>query len=223
MQRRHDPLALALALALVKSLPAAACSPCAPPAALAPKAPDPADLLLSSYDFALPEACIAQRPVEPRHAARMLAVEPGEGCRHLSVWDLQRELQPADLLVVNDTRVLKARLQARRASGGRVELLVLEPAAALAGRLSGATPAPGDWLCLARPARRLAPGDILQLEHEGQPPLPLPVVAADPASGGRVLRFPPDCVDAAALEALLARYGEVPLPPYIQAHDPSDE
>ena len=184
---------------------------------------DPADWLLSSYDFALPEALIAQRPVEPRHAARMLAVEPEAGCRHLTVWQLQNELRPGDLLVVNDTRVLKARLRARRASGGAVELLVLEPAAAIAARLGAVELAPGDWLCLARPARRLTPGDTLQLEQAGQPPLALPVVAIDPGSGGRVLRFPAHCGDAAALERLLARYGEMPLPPYIHAHDASDE
>jgi len=184
---------------------------------------DPADRLLSSYAFDLPEERIAQRPVEPRHAARMLVAEPGEGCRHRTVWDLQEELRPGDLLVVNDTRVLKARLRARRPSGGAVELLVLEPAAAIAARLPGVPLAPGDWLCLARPARRLAPGDSLLLEHPGQPALPLLVVASDPASGGRVMRFPEECRDAEALEGLLARYGEMPLPPYIHQHDPSDD
>ena len=123
---------------------------------------DPADQWLSSYVFDLPEAFIAQRPVEPRHAARLLAVERGEAaaCRHLTVWDLQHQLQAGDLLVVNNTRVLKARLQVRRASGGQVELLVLEP-------VTGS-----DWLCLARPAKRLKPGELLQLEHAGQPPVP---------------------------------------------------
>ena len=93
---------------------------------------DPADLLLSSYDFHLPEARIAQRPLEPRHSARLLVVDPaGMGeppwARHRSVWDLQEQLQAGDLLVVNDTRVLRARLEARRPTGGAVELLVLEP------------------------------------------------------------------------------------------------
>ena len=171
---------------------------------------DPADQLLSSYVYPLPEDRIAQRPVEPRHAARMLAVQPGSGCRHLTVWDLLEELRPGDLLVVNNTRVLKARLRARRPSGGAVELLVLEPALAHAGRLRAAGPevwfpAPSDWICLARPARRLSPGERLRLEHGDQPPLDLQVVAIDPASGGRVLRFPPECLDAASLEGLLAR------------------
>ena len=78
---------------------------------------DSADQWLSSYGFDLPDERIAQRPVEPRHSARLLAVDPpGEGpaphARHLSVWDLQQQLQPGDLLVVNDTRVLRARLVA---------------------------------------------------------------------------------------------------------------
>ena len=176
---------------------------------------DPASLdqRLSSYVFDLPETFIAQRPVEPRHAARLLAVDPAApaGCRHLTVWDLQAELAPGDLLVVNNTRVLKARLQVRRASGGQVELLVLEPVAG------------SDWLCLARPAKRLKPGEVLQLEHPAQPPLSLEVVGLDAASGGRVVRFPAACTTPEAIEALLARYGTMPLPPYIQQHSDDDD
>jgi len=177
---------------------------------------DPLDQRLSSYVFDLPETFIAQRPVEPRHAARLLAVAPAPElsspfpCRHLTVWDLQQELRPGDLVVVNNTRVLKARLQARRPSGGAVELLVLEPVAA------------SDWLCLARPAKRLQPGEVLQLEHPDQPPIGLEIVAIDSASGGRVVRFPADCTSPEAIEALLARYGSMPLPPYIHQHSDDD-
>ena len=171
------------------------------------------DQRLSSYVFELPEAFIAQRPVEPRPGARLLGVDPAApgGCRHLTVWDLQGELAPGDLLVVNNTRVLKARLQVRRVSGGQVELLVLEPVAG------------SDWLCLARPAKRLKPGEVLQLEHPGQPPLELEVRAVDAASGGRVVRFPQPCTTPEAIEALLARYGTMPLPPYIQQHSDDDD
>ena len=174
---------------------------------------DPSDQRLSSYVFELPETFIAQRPVEPRHAARLLAVDPAApaGCRHLTVWDLQGELAPGDLLVVNNTRVLKARLQVRRASGGQVELLVLEPVAG------------SDWLCLARPAKRLKPGEVLQLEHPGQPPVSLEVKAVDAESGGRVVRFPQPCTTPESIEALLARYGTMPLPPYIQQHSDDDD
>ncbi len=190
---------------------------------------DPADQRLSSYDFALPEERIAQRPVEPRHAARLLVVDPaGVGpaphARHLSVWDLQRELRPGDLLVVNDTRVLRARLEARRPSGGAVELLVLEPWQSPPGSVAAAAgpPAPGQWLCLAKPAKKLRPGDWIELVAAGQPPLPVQVLGSDPDTGGRIVQFPPPCSDAAALEPLLVQYGAIPLPPYIHAHDSSD-
>jgi S-adenosylmethionine:tRNA ribosyltransferase-isomerase len=184
---------------------------------------DQDDLRLSSYTFDLPEACIAQRPAEPRHAARLLLVAPQTGCRHHTVWDLQDELRPGDLLVVNDTRVLRARLQARRASGGAVELLLLEPAGLATPLPVEVKAGPSDWLCLARPARRLHPGDQLQLEHQGQPPLSLEIVAVEPVSGGRVVRFPADCTSPEAIEGLLARYGQMPLPPYIHAHSDDDD
>ena len=159
---------------------------------------------------------IAQRPADPRHAARLMAVEPGAGARHLRVWDLRNELRPGDLLVVNDTRVLKARLRARRASGGAVELLVLEPRGQAL------------WLCLARPAKRLRCGEWLHLETAGPPTrdapeLTLQVVGEDPASGGRLVRFPAGCEDAVSLEPLLRCYGTIPLPPYIHRHDAADE
>ena len=106
--------------------------------------PDPRDLQLSSYDYPLPPERIAQAPVEPRHSARLLMVppqgEPSMDAAHGQVWDLLEQLQPGDLLVVNDTRVLKARLAVRRSGGGLSELLVLEPRGE------------GRWLCLARPA-----------------------------------------------------------------------
>ncbi|MDM7954074.1 MAG: tRNA preQ1(34) S-adenosylmethionine ribosyltransferase-isomerase QueA [Cyanobium sp. CZS 25K] len=179
-----------------------------------------ADQRLSSYDYHLPPEQIAQRPVEPRHAARLLALEQHHGARHRQVWDLQAELSPKDLIVVNDTRVLRARLQARRASGGRVELLLLQP---WLGSLPDASSRQGCWLCLARPGRRLRSGEWLQLEREGQPPLAVEVVSTDPSSGGRVVRFPADCASAVGMEALLARYGTIPLPPYIHSHDKDDD
>jgi S-adenosylmethionine:tRNA ribosyltransferase-isomerase len=180
----------------------------------APAGVDPLDRQLGSYGFELPQELIAQRPVEPRHAARLLIVEPAQGARHHSVWDLQQELRRGDLLVVNDTRVLRARLMARRASGGAVELLVLEPAAPPAE--------PGDWLCLAKPAKRLRPGEWLELEAPGQPAQAVQVLGADPSTGGRIVRFPSGCDQAATLEPLLIRYGAIPLPPYIHRHDSAD-
>ena len=133
--------------------------------------------------------------------------EPSTEAAHGQVWDLLEQLQPGDLLVVNDTRVLKARLAVRRSGGGRSELLVLEPRGE------------SRWLCLARPAKRMRPGDSLTIDGTS---ISLKVLAEDPASGGRVVQFPSNCRDAETIEALLNDVGEVPLPPYIERHDPSD-
>jgi S-adenosylmethionine:tRNA ribosyltransferase-isomerase len=173
----------------------------------------PEDWLLSSYDYPLPPEAIAQTPVEPRHSARLLMVDPGEGARHRQVWDWAEELRPGDLMVVNDTRVLQARLRARRSSGGAVEVLVLEPWSQGEG---------SDWLCLLKPARRVKLGELLELEPpegQGAPPVQLQVVGTHAKSGGRVVRFPPGLGDALSLEPFLQRYGSIPLPPYIQGSE----
>jgi S-adenosylmethionine:tRNA ribosyltransferase-isomerase len=153
-------------------------------------------------------------------------VVPGDGrgplARHRRVWDLPQELRPGDLLVVNDTRVLRARLNARRASGGAVELLLLEPAGLATPLPPGLSPGPSDWLCLARPAKRLRAGELLQLEQGDLPPVALEVVAADAGTGGRVVRFPATCTSPETIEPLLLSYGRIPLPPYIHEHDASD-
>jgi S-adenosylmethionine:tRNA ribosyltransferase-isomerase len=181
--------------------------------------PDANDRLLSSYDFVLPREAIAQQPVEPRHSARLLMVEPKEGARHRTVWDWAEDLRPGDLIVVNDTRVLQARLRARRASGGGVEVLVLQP---WAGAVDAEAAAEGgsDWLCLLKPAKRVRLGEPLWLETPegglGDPPVRLTVVGREEASGGRVVRFPEGLADAGAIEPFLRRHGTMPLPPYIQ-------
>lgn len=139
------------------------------------------DSQLSSFDYDLPKERIAQAPAEPRHSARLMLVparhEPFESVRHGHVWDLLDELHAGDLLVVNDTRVLKARLRVRRDGGGLSELLVLEPRGE------------GQWLCLARPAKRMRPGDDLTVDGTS---IRLTVVSEDSASGGRVVQFPAD-------------------------------
>jgi S-adenosylmethionine:tRNA ribosyltransferase-isomerase len=188
------------------------------PGADSDDSPADADECLSSYDYELPEASIAQVPAEPRHEAKMLVVGPEPTSRHRRVWDLSEELRPGDLLVVNDTRVLKARLRAQRASGGSIEILVLEP-----WRSEGtAQPEPGaaDWLCLLRPAKRVRLGEWLELQGPiaaapAGAPLKVQVREVDGASGGRIVRFPAGYGKAADLERLLNLYGEVPLPPYI--------
>jgi len=96
----------------------------------------------AELDYALPADLIAQEPAEPRSSARLLVYDRAtREIRHRTFADLPDELEPDDLVVVNDTRVLAARIHARRATGGAVELLLLER------RRDGA------WDALARPAR----------------------------------------------------------------------
>ncbi len=175
---------------------------------------NPRDLLLSSYDYELHDDYIAQSPSEPRHAARLFVVPPllsdSSLSRHLKVWDLQKELRSGDLLVVNDTRVLKARLRIRLSSGRTAELFLLEPR----GK--------GVWLCLANPAKQLHPGDQIFLEAFGKEPFPLKVLSIDSSTGGRLVEFSPDYSNAEMIEDLLDFYGEVPLPPYIEKLEEND-
>ena len=106
--------------------------------------------LAAAYDYPLPPSRIAQHPVEPRSAARLLvSVDGGTTPTHLSVADLPSLLHDGDVLVVNETKVLPARLRLRKATGGAAEVLLLEPL--------------GDdrWTALVRPGRRLPDGTLL--------------------------------------------------------------
>ncbi|MXW40168.1 MAG: tRNA preQ1(34) S-adenosylmethionine ribosyltransferase-isomerase QueA [Synechococcus sp. SB0668_bin_15] len=159
---------------------------------------------LSSYDYTLPEAAIAQTPVEPRHSARLLCVEPGTGWRDTTMAHWPALLRPGDLLILNDTRVLKARLKARRASGGLVELLVLEPHRNTT------------WLGLVKPGQRVRPGEWLQIQPPpGQPPVAVQVLGRHGDGGARFLQFA--TLELEAMEQFLNIYGELPLPPYIRS------
>jgi S-adenosylmethionine:tRNA ribosyltransferase-isomerase len=148
---------------------------------------------MDAYDYPLVEDAIAQSPIEPRDAARLLvSLDPGEPGRHLHVRDLPDLLRPGDVLVVNDTRVLPARLRLRKRTGGRAEVLLLEPC----------TPGGQDWEALVRPGRRLAAGTVL-LGPGGDPV----VEVGEPVGDGGLRRV-----------RLLADpwpVGEVPLPPYL--------
>jgi S-adenosylmethionine:tRNA ribosyltransferase-isomerase len=145
----------------------------------------------SDFDYELPPELIAQTPAEPRDSARLLVLDRAAGSlQHAVVRDLPDLLTPGDLLVVNRSRVLPARVKGRLKGGGQAELLLLR-------RL-----APGHWQTLGRPARRLRPGDIVEIGDS----LRACVVAAHP-EGVREVRVESD-------SALLAA-GSVPLPPYI--------
>ncbi len=177
---------------------------------------DPRDSLLSSYDYELSADLIAQEPAEPRHKARMMMLSKGKrtgviNSSHLRVWDLLKELRSGDLLVMNNTRVLKARLKVRLQSGSLAELFLLEP-------LGG-----GDWLCLAKPAKRMRPGDYLSLASSEQDHISLKIIGKDNSTGGRIVHFPPCFSDREKIESFLCQYGETPLPPYIHSNDLRDE
>ena len=145
----------------------------------------------AELDYELPADLIAQRPAEPRDSSRLLVFDRTTGeARHRAFADLPGELDSGDLLVVNDTRVLPARLRLRRASGGEAEVLLLE-----------AVGENGTWEGLARPTRKLRPGERLG-----------PVELIDHLGEGRW-----------RMRLHEEPHGEMPLPPYITEplRDPS--
>ena len=143
---------------------------------------DQKDNLLSSYNYDLPNELIAQSPTESRHDARLMIVKGGFddpfNLLHAKVWNLKDVLKTGDLLVVNNTRVIKARLKIRLSGGGLGELLLMEPRGN------------GQWLCLGRPARRMRRGDQLWLDKSPYNSLCLKVIDKDESSGGRIIQFP---------------------------------
>jgi S-adenosylmethionine:tRNA ribosyltransferase-isomerase len=152
-------------------------------------------------DYDLPPALIAQTPAEPRDSARLLVYDRASGAvRHRHFRELLDELRPDDLVVLNDTRVLPVRLRAHRATGGAVEVLLLEPE--------------GDtrWQALARPARRLRAGETLSAGE-------LEITILQRESDGRVLvdvRVPGTVTGGVTVLQAIRRVGEMPLPPYIR-------
>jgi len=151
-----------------------------------------ASLTLADFDYALPAELIAQAPAPRRSASRLLHLDAAGALHDRSFADLAGLLRPGDLLVFNDTRVIKARLHGRKASGGKVEVLVeriLDPMQALAH---------------VRASKPSAPGTVLHLAE-----------AFDATVLGRqddlyLLQFPAPVLD------LLQAYGQTPLPPYIE-------
>jgi S-adenosylmethionine:tRNA ribosyltransferase-isomerase len=149
---------------------------------------------LADIRYDLPPAAIAQTPIEPRHSARLL-VDRGTSVEHRTVADLPDLLEPGDLVVVNDTRVLPARIRMRRPTGGAAEILLLENR--------------GDevWEALARPSKKLAPGIELttgDLRVE---------MGEDLGDGRRLVHL--DSGERPLLD-VLDEVGLAPLPPYIE-------
>ena len=152
----------------------------------------------SDFYFDLPPELIAQTPLEQRDASRLMALDRTTGTtRHLRFYDLPSLLRPGDCLVLNDSRVLPARLIGRRAGGGACEVLLLIDR--------------GDkvWECLVRPGKKLRPGAKITF---GENELSAEIVG-EVEGGNRLVRFDYQGIFLETLE----RLGKMPLPPYIKS------
>ncbi|MEG4350027.1 tRNA preQ1(34) S-adenosylmethionine ribosyltransferase-isomerase QueA [Microcoleus sp. LAD1_D3] len=188
------------------------------------------DWSLDGYDYELPPSRIAQNPVVPRDSSRLLAVDSPSSHQHRIFRDLPDLLQPGDLLVLNNTRVLPARLYGHKPNGPAVEILLMEE------RQHNC------WLALVKPGKRLKLGAKIEFDRIAPacedsttapccclPDATMPdrrrltatVIDRDDATGGRLLEF--DIPTDENLAKFLDEYGHVPLPPYIENSQASAE
>ncbi len=155
-------------------------------------------MLVSDFDYYLPEELIAQQPIEPRDQSRLLVLDRITGSiEHKKFYNLPQFLQPGDTLVFNDTRVIPARLLGfKPETGGKVEVFLLNRTTK------------DDWEVLVKPGKRARPGTIIEFSEK------LRCEVIDTTDfGGRVVRFSYQGIFEEILDAL----GETPLPPYIKA------
>lgn len=163
-------------------------------------------MLASELDFELPSQLIAQTPAEPRDAARLLHLRRATGAlSHRFVRDLPSLLRAGDLLVFNDTRVLRARLRGHKPSGGRVEALLLKEHAR------------NVWEALLKPSQRLQIGGEVEW---GAGDSRVAARLKERRGAAWILEFAPE--NGADVRELLPVIGEVPLPPYIQTQAPEE-
>ncbi len=159
---------------------------------------------IDEFDYLLPPERIAQVPLADRASSKLL-VDQGSGApAHRNVHDLAEVLRPGDLLVVNDTKVLPARLHAVRPTGGRTEVLLLHPDGPAATALSAAE---SQWEVLVRPSKKVSPGTELHVPGEDD----LVITVGEDLGEGRRRAT----LASTALDAALDRIGQMPLPPYI--------
>jgi S-adenosylmethionine:tRNA ribosyltransferase-isomerase len=158
---------------------------------------------LSDYDYELPSAQIAQHPLPERAASRLLALDRTSGAiRHLHFRDLPALIPPGDVLVINTSRVIAARLHGKRDTGNVAELLLVRELT------------DGTWLAMGHPGGKLHPGRRVSFGDDSA------VEILEMLGGGlRRVRF----VGSLDARATLAKYGEVPLPPYIRRPPTSDD
>lgn len=153
-------------------------------------------MLVSDFDFDLPQELIAQTPLERRDKSRLLLLDRASGnVRHQMFEGFPDLLNPGDLLVLNDTKVIPARLHGTRPGGGQVELLLLEEISK------------DCWKALAKPARRLKPGTVVDFGELSAE------VLSEGEHGERTVQFSAET----SVRDLIERIGEMPLPPYIGA------
>ena len=150
----------------------------------------------SDFMYDLPEELIAQTPIEPRDHSRLMVIpKDGGAIQHRHFYDLPEYLRPGDALVINETRVIPARLLGERQNGGAAEILLLKQVG------------PKRWETLVKPGRRLKVGAQVKF---GDGRLTAEIVG-DTDAGGRIVDF----YCEGTLEAALDELGEMPLPPYI--------
>jgi len=160
---------------------------------------------LSDFDYDLPPEAIAQEPLPERDASRLLVLDRRTGAiEHRVFRDLPSLLDPKDLLVVNRSRVLPARLRGRRDGGGVAEVLLVR-------RRAGAR-----WDALLRPGRRLRTGSRIEVSED----LTVVVEPGGAADGTRQVRLEARGDDS---DAALERHGHIPLPPYIRRDDRAED
>ena len=162
------------------------------------------DLSLSQYHYELPSKLIAQTPAVPRDSSRLLVVNSQTTYVHSVFRDLAEWLLPGDLIVLNNTRVIPARLYGQKVGGASVEILLLEEIKS------------NYWLALVKPGKRFKLGtEIIFTKNslDESEYLKATVIDRDEATGGRILQF--KIPEGQTFWSMLDRLGEMPLPPYI--------
>lgn len=162
-------------------------------------------IAIADYDYDLPHDRIAQEPLEDRSASKLMVLDRNSGqVRHQAFRDLPSILQPGDLLIANDSKVIPARLLGRRQTGGAVELLLLRP------------DVDGSWLALAKPAKRLKIGEAIHFEGKDGSNHAVATLVEKRLDGQVIVKLDSE------LRIHLDQFGHVPLPPYID-HQLEDE
>ena len=169
---------------------------------------DERDYKLEAYDYLLDPSLIASKPSAIRHESRLMIVRNSfleEDClTNKFTKNLLDEFREGDLVIVNNTKVMKARLKVELENKTLVELLVLERSYESV------------WLCLAKPAKKLKINRKLKLKSPLAQDINLIVDGVDEETGGRFIKFPENITCLNSMNELLDKYGEIPLPPYIK-------